>query len=276
MCIRDRPGTIQLYNLPLPNAEILLPIDTLPGVPCNHPLADMTRFHAMPWATNGEDVYFSSGHYPEFDNTFLEIYKYNGSRITKIAEAHDLANPTSQVYALGLTIWHGELLLWQISQGETWLRMLVGNRFVDFIDLSSTSPWNTNQDGYAAIYNLAGSLWACGKSGSDYGFMHAKGYSDGHLITSWLDMDRPGRLKRLNRLTAHIQGHCTGATITISYKADGATSWTQAVATANSEYILADNIAQDFYRLQVKVAIADTSATPQDVRLDSLSVRYTT
>ena len=89
-------------------------------------------------------------------------------------------------------------------------------------------------------------------------------------------MDKPGRLKRLNRLTAHIQNHCPGATVTLSYKADGAAAWTQAQATADSEVILADNIAQDFYRLQVKVAIADTSATPQDVRLDSLSVRFTT
>jgi len=153
------PGTIQLYNLPLPNAELLLPIDTLPDVPCNHPLVDMTRFHAMPWATNGEDVYFSSGHYPEFNNTRLDIYRYNGSRIQKEAEAYDLANPTSAVYAMGLTIWHGELLLWQIANGETWIRMLVGDRFVDFVDLSSTAPWNAAQDGYTALYNLAGSLW---------------------------------------------------------------------------------------------------------------------
>jgi hypothetical protein len=272
-------AAIQLFHLPLTNVDNvtpeLLPIDTIPNVPGNHPIADQTRNHIMPWANNGEDIYFSSGHYPEFDNPRLDIYKYNGSRVQKIAEAHDLTNPTTSVYAFGLTFWHGELLLYQVGPTATWVRMLVGDRFVDFHELSSTSPWDTQASGYSALYNLAGTLFLTGINGSDEGFIHSKGYSDGHLITSWLDMDRPGHPKRLNRLTANIQGHCPDATVTIYYRVDGATAWTSAVATANAANIEADNLGVDFRRLQIKVAIADTSATPQDVRLDSISVRDT-
>jgi hypothetical protein len=47
------------------------------------------------------------------------------------------------------------------------------------------------------------------------------------------------------------------------------------VATANSERIVLDNIGTTFYRLQVKIAIADAGTTPTDVRIDSLSVHYT-
>jgi hypothetical protein len=269
---------IQLFHLPLTNvANVtpeLLPIDTIPNVPGNHPIADQTRNHIMPWANNGEDIYFSSGHYPEFDKTRLDIFKYNGSQVSKIAEAHDLADPTSSVYAFGLTFWHGELLMYQVAAADTWVRMLVGDRFVDFHELSSTVPWSTQTSGYSSVYNLAGTLFITGDNTTPAaGFIHSKGYSDGHIITSWLDMDRPGHPKRLNRLTANIQGHAAGATVTIYYRVDGATSWTSAVATANAANIEADNLAIDFRRLQLKVAITDTGSS--DVRLDSITARYT-
>jgi hypothetical protein len=269
------PGAIQLYNLPLPNAENLLPIDTLPGIPGLAIVADATRNHQMPWATDGENVFFTSGHLPEFDNTSMDIYKYNGSRIYKIAEAYDLANPTSAVYDFGLTAWRGELLLYQLAQSNTYIRMLVGDRFVDFVDLSGTDPLDSAQNGYSAIFNLAGRLFVCALDGSDYGFLASKGYQDGHLETSYLDMDKPGRLKRLHRLTAHVQDHASAVTVTISYKLDDDSSWTQAAATANADRIVADNLALDFYRLKLKLAIADTGDTPTDTRIDSLSARYT-
>ena len=270
-------GRLQIFNLPLSNPDVLLPVDVIPNIPVHHPLASaMSRYHVMPWANDGENVYFLSGHYPEFNNSRVDVYRYRGSRVEKIAECHDLAHPANNVYCFGLHVWHGELLIYQQASADTWVRMLVGDRFVDFHELSGTAPFNS-MTAYTptAVYNLAGRLFFTAKSGSDEGYLHHKGYSDGHLITSWLDMDHPGHLKRLNRVTVHIQGACAGATVTVSRELDGAGSWTQLVATANSERIVLDNIAQDFYRMRLKVAIADTSSTPQDVRIDSIDVRYT-
>ncbi len=271
-------AAIQLFHLPLTNVDNvtpeLLPIDTIPNVPGNIPIADQTRNHIMPWANNGEDVYFTSGTYPEFDQPRLDVFQYNGSRVKKIAEAHDLANPTSSVYAFGLTFWHGELLMYQVAPAATWIRMLVGDRFVDFHELSSTVPWSTQSSAWSAVYNLAGNLFVAGLNTTPAtGFVHSMGYSAGHLITSWLDMDTPGHPKRLNRLTANVEGHAAGATVTIYYRVDGATSWTSAVATANAANIEADNLGVDFRRLQLKVAITDTGDS--DVRLDTITARYT-
>ena len=136
----------------LPNAENLFPIDTIPGVPGQVLTADATRNHHMPWASDGENVFFTSGHMPEFDQARMYVYKYNGSRIYKIGEEDDLVDPTSYAYDFGLTVWRGELVMYQFAQENTWLRMLVGDRFVDFVDLSATSPLTLTQDGYSAIY----------------------------------------------------------------------------------------------------------------------------
>jgi hypothetical protein len=150
--------------------------------------------------------------------------------------------------------------------------MLIGDALIDFCPLTVTAISD-----YSTVYNIAGNLVIPARNATPAeGFFRPSGYQDGHVITSRLDFGYPGRLKRINRLTALIDNIATKLTCTIYYRTDDATAWTEAVATANDRRVSVDLTDVTCYVLQLKVAIAETTTNTLDYAIEAISVTYTT
>jgi hypothetical protein len=236
----------------------------LPGEPGSYPSA------GCPFCIHDNDLYMLSGDMPNPDGTVTrDLLVYTGYRIERVAR---IQNGTASPASIGLVSWRGELIYYEATTSNLELKMLIGNAFIDLYTNASYSGSGINP----LVASLAGSLVFTAKSGSDEGIYHmgTTALQDGDLETSYLDGGLPGVQKRLINLTMHVKGATSATTKTLSYKVDDASSYTQAVTeTDATEQLTAESLGVEFYRLRIKAALADTSATA-DVRITGLSYTY--
>jgi hypothetical protein len=182
-----------------------------------------------------------------------------------------LASPAAR----GLTSWRGELLYYEPYSGDPNVRLMVGDRFYSFLPDTASIPYTATTNPIVA--SLAGELIITGDVSGTEGIHHAgsSAYADGYAVSSWLHCDHPGQEKRLQRIAVHLDTATANTSITLKYRVNGATSWTQAATqTQATTYLVADNIGVDFYTLQIRVDLADTSTTTQ-IKILAWSVHYT-
>ena len=205
----------------------------------------------------------------------MDVFTFDGTRIEQIARLTDLPAFTS-VRSAGLLAWRDEILLWCINTAGTSqeIRMLLGPPGSQGAHAIDFAPITATNSSYSAVYSLGGDLIVVAKSGSDEGFYHTSGLQDGYVVTSKLDFGSPGRLKRLNRITALVSDNYGDAYTDIRIKTDDDSSWT-ALATFqdNSNRIAVDSSIQ-FYTLQVRVDLDDDSETNLDYGIDAISIVY--
>jgi hypothetical protein len=241
-----------------------------------HNATGMYRTGGVMFTLHNDDLYFSPGYYtrPTALKAF-DLYRFTGSRIDRIANALTMGagNPATW----GLLSWQGELLFAAPQgAGNPNVQILVGNRFQPFLQ-SSTIDVTTPTVPIVAVAN--GSVLLTGIVGANQGIYHAGtgSFQDGYLVTSYLDMGHPGRKKRLHRLTLYVDDATAATTLTLAYRIDDTDAYTTAAtATAALASLSAELTASavEFYRLQVKASLADSSVTAQDIKIVALSCHY--
>ena len=87
-------------------------------------------------------------------------------------------------------------------------------------------------------------------------------------------MGRPGRQKRLERITVLLSGAASNFKPTIKYRVDDTTSWTTATTGNNSRRVSVGGLGVDFYTLQVQVLLDDDTGNDEDIRIEAISVLY--
>jgi len=117
-----------------------------------------------------------------------------------------------------------------------------------------------------------------GKAADTEGIYHlptSGSLQDGYLITSRLDMDCPGRQKRLLRLTVLLDGAAVDFDVIIKYRTDDTAAWTTAVTSDDTTRVTVDiTTAVTFYTLQVRVDLDDDTGNDEDIRIGAVSVLY--
>lgn len=257
-------GALALFRLPDYSPVTLHQLAQLEATTGNEPSASPFTDGCL-FTTHNHDLFFTSGWYAAA--TALDLYRFDGSRIERVTQITGL--PTlANVRSAGLAVWRGELLFWYIhaSSGAHLVKLLVGDAFIDFC------PASFAVSSHSCIYSVAGDLISPGKSGSAEGFYRTSGLQDGYVQTARLDCGYPGRVKRLDRITAIVSGHHASFNVVLKYRTDDSDTWTTAVTTANTRRITADPIGVHFYTVQLRIEFDDNSGLNLDYSLDDLSV----
>jgi hypothetical protein len=221
---------------------------------------------------HGDEVYFSPGYYDRpGGQVALNVYSFNGSRIERVTEiAHDPnAGGSGFPAGAGLLSWRGELLYWAMEGTAQTFKILRGGKFTEFPSLAATATTNP----FAAV--VGGHLIATADDTNEgIHYLQDAALDDAYVVTSKLDMGRPGKEKRLERLTVLVDDHASGFKPTIKYRTDDATSWTTAVAGNNSRRVSVGSLGVNFYTLQLQILLDDDTGSNEDIRLEALSVIY--
>jgi hypothetical protein len=235
----------------------------LPGDTTTYPAA------GCPFCAHDNDLYLLSGEMANPDGTVTrDLLAYTGYRVERIARIEDAS---ASALGCGLISWRGELIYYEFTASAATFKMLIGNNFIDF---ATPASYTAAPNPIAA--NLGGEIVFTGEEDSDEGIYHLGGSAlqNGNVETAYLDGGRPGVMKRLIKLTMHVENPSSLTVKTLSYKTDDASSYTQAAtATSAAEMLAATSLGVPFYRLRIKAALADTSTT-RDVRIAGLSYTY--
>lgn len=224
------------------------------------------------YVLHGDEVYFSPGYYTTLESKIaLNVYSFNGSRIERVDTIEHAVNTGGSGYptSAGLLSWRGELLYYALEGTAQTFKVLKGGRFTEFPTLSATA----SAQPFAAV--VGGHLVATADDTNEgVHYLTTGTLSDGYVVTSKLDMGRPGREKRLERITVLLDDHAASFKPTIYYRVNDATTWTSAVAGSNSRRVSVGSLGVDFYTLQVKVLLDDDTGNNEDIRLEGISVLY--
>lgn len=264
---RTHGGHLALLRLADAPPATLHQVAQFEGVSGNEPSAAPFTDGCL-FAVHEGRLYFTSGWYEGMGA--LDVWAFDGSNIARAAQLADLPQ-RAEVRAAGLLNWRGELLFALVRRTQTAhaLKLLVGEAFVDFCP----APFTPSD--YACFYTLAGALATPARCGNSEGFIHTAGLQDGYVETSRLDMGYPGRVKRLDRLTALLSGADAGFSVTLQYRTDDTSAWTTATRASGTRRVQADPSSTYFYTLQVRVALEDTRGADLDYALDELAITYT-
>ncbi len=263
---RTQGGQLALLRLPDVNPVILHEPGRL-EVACGNEAAASPFTDGCPFAVHDNALYFTSGYYAQ--SGVVDVYRFDGHNVERVSQLVDL--PTlAETRSAGLLVWRGELLYFTVhrTSGAHVLRMRVGDGWVDFCPASFTAS------DYSCFYSLAGALCSPARSGSTEGFVHTSGRQNGYVETARLHLHQPGRLKRLDRLAALVSGAHAGFTVTLKYRADDAADWVTAGSGSNARRVSAEVRGVEFYTLQVRVEVADSSGGELDYALEDVSVVY--
>lgn len=235
--------------------------------------------HGLLFAMYDDEIYFSPGRVHRFDtDRDLPIYRFNGSRVDWVAT---VVNDPSSTETVGLAVWEGRLVYYELDKGGSQVfKVLVGGAFVDLpdvtpVEVSGYRPW---------LGVLGGDLVVTGNDTTNgEGLYHAGGthdvtssaLADGSVATSWLDMDRPGREKRLEQITVVLDGAVTDFKVVVKYRTDDNTSWTTATTGNNTTVVRATALGVAFYKVQLKIELDDDTDGQHDIRIAGISVIYT-
>jgi len=275
---RGDDGTMSIYRLPDAATETPKAMQELAHVPGSGDLPD----YGLLFTNHQDKIYFSPGRQPRFDsNRDIPIYSFNGSQITRAAVITATAVSASE--AVGLTSWQDQLLFYALDTGgDQVLKIMVGDGFADLPTISpavtaSYVPW-LGVMGTSEIV-MSGNDASSGEGVYHIGGTHEMGntdLADGTLVTAWMDMGFPGKEKYLNSITVLLTAANANVEPEVYYRVNGATDWTTATTTANVTRANAENLKTSFFTLQVRVIIDDnnTTASKQDIRIDTMSVRY--
>lgn len=266
---RSLDGTIAAHTLnpASPNlntvAHILAPPSNLPT-------------NGSCYVNHDGQIYFSPGRFKKPDATYdLDIYSFNGSRIEHVAR---ISGTASGLVAAGLLSWRKNLIYYALEEGDAAsaqiFNLLVGDTFNVFAPL--TAGAYSGFDPYA--YSLGGELilTACTNVPA-YKFHHLGDDSlqDGYVMTSYLDMGHPNKVKRLERITALLDAKKTDFKILLKYRTDDTAGWTTAVTGNDTHRPSVEDIGAEFYRIQLRVDLDDDSSPgDEDIAIESVSCLY--
>ena len=219
-----------------------------------------------------DEVYFSPGYYNRPGSEIgLNIYSFNGSRIQHVAEIRHAPNTGGGGFpaGAGLLSWRGELLYWAMEGTSQIFKVLKGGRFAEFPSLAATATTNP----FAAV--VGGHLIATADDTNEgIHYLQDTVLDDGYVVSSKLDMGRPGKQKRLEQIAVLLDDRASDFKPTIKYRVDDATSWTTAVVGNNSRRVSVGGLGVDFYTLQLQVLLDDDTAGNKDIRIEAVSVIY--
>lgn len=192
----------------------------------------------------------------ELDSKALyRIVAFNGARITTVPKAR-LPFATHA----GLVTWRDKLLLYAATNTATNLYVLHDGGFTAYGSISA--PPGT---GYTPhIDTLGDELCIFTSSGVHRTSLDT--FQTGSVQTPYVHGSSATLRKRLERVTLIATGT---ATLTLSYRADDDTSWTQ-ISTGSASMLTASHLGIEFYTIQFKAEITATS----DIRLASISILY--
>jgi len=275
---RGDDGTMTIHRLPDAATDVPKALQEVARIAGSGDLPDS----GLLFAHHDDKVYFSPGRRPRFDsNRDVPIYSFNGSQITRVPTI--TATAVSTLEAVGLIPWQDHLLFYALDNGgDQALKVLAGDGWAD---LPTASPAVTaNYTPWLGVMATSEILMAGNDASTGEGIYHLGGtheatntdLADGTLISAWLDMGSPGKEKYLNSITVLLDGAAASFAPEIYYRVNNATAWTTGTTTANTYRANVENLKTSFYTLQLKVVLHDDNASgsKQDIRIDSLSVRY--
>ena len=224
-------------------------------------------------------AYFSPGRYVDPDGVYaLDIYSYNGTYVEQIAHVRTTATAAN---AMGFITWRGELLFYASYSGSGVIltKLMVDRSASQEESFTEFSPLTADHQSAFdhLLWNLGEELVVLGQAAASEGVYHtgAGALADGYLVTSYLDMDSPGRPKRLETLTVLVDTAATDFKVLIKYRVDDTAAWTTAVTGNNTHRVTAAHLGVKFFRLQVRVEIDDDSGNDVAGAVEAVSVRYT-
>jgi len=205
----------------------------------------------------------------------IDAYAFNGSRIERAAYL-DGQPAATDPDASGLLVWNNRLVYYRLdvsaNNGHTF-KVLAGDTFVDYAPLS----------GYGGAGLLTPVAWALGdylvvtSAGGGDGQLHYANRSslqDGYVVTSRLDMGYPGRKKRLEQITAILDGAAADFKTVVKYRVDDVGGWTTATTADNSRIARVAGLGVEFYLLQLRVELDDDTGNEEDIGLECVAVTY--
>lgn len=255
-------GRVVIHRVSVPSATVLHEAGRLP------PVSPTWTAHGSLFAVHDDVLYFSPGPYTDASGVNVtQFWTWNGSRVERLTELRD----TAVADTIGLTTWRGELIYYELANGVAQVfKVLVGDHFVDF------APLAVGGNLVKLCAGLGIELVVTGKPSTTEGIYRlptSGSLQDGHLITSKLDMDKPGRLKLLTRITVLLDGAATDFKVGVRYRVDEATSWTGVVTGNNLRRVTID-LAVEFYTVQFKVELDDDTGNDEDIAIESVSCLY--
>jgi hypothetical protein len=206
----------------------------------------------------------------------LNVYSFNGSRAERVCEIRHAPNAGGSGFpaAAGLLSWRGELLYYALEGTAQTFKVLRGGAarpaaFCAFPTLSATA----SAQPFAAV--AGGHLIATADDTHEgLHYLRESAADDGSLVSSRLDMGRPGRQKRLERIAVLLSDAAASFGCTIEYRADDTAAWTDAGTDTNTRRAVAAGLGDLFYTLQLQITLDDDSGNDEDVRIEALSVTY--
>ena len=270
---RGDDGTLSLYRLPdrSNNAPT-----TLPTLSTLHGTGDYPTKGRL-FTIHNDELYFSPGRIRTLGGSvtryWIGIYRFTGSHIEFVTR---LLNIPFNPETVGLLTWQDQLVYYALNQGDSdpQIKLMLGNAWIDFDPLSvdeenNYSPW---------IGTLNGHLVTSAHDDTNGEGVHYAGrgtLADGHIVTSRLHFDSPGREKRLEQITVILDGAATDFKIVVKYRVDDATSWTTATTGNNTRIVRATSIGASFYTLQIHIDLDDDSGGNKDIRIAAINAIIT-
>ena len=262
-------GHVLLHRLPIEaSTPKLATVASIPSSRGDQQLSGLigTNFRALLW----DKLYFSTGRDKLLDGSEgINLFTFNGTTV-ELVTSYSFTNSALLFY--GLLPWHDHVLVYELAANSQVFKLLEGNGWATGI------PGLTLVSG-PTIFNLfapGGELVLLTISGSDEGirYLSHDTLSDGHIITPWLDMQQPGRQKRLESITVLMDGRTNNFKVPIKYRVDDTGSWTTAATGNNTLRPTATGIGEAFYTLQVRIDLDDDTGGNQDHRIQAIDVLF--
>jgi len=199
-----------------------------------------------------------------------DLWVFDGSTARHISTLR-----LSAVYYLNLFSWNDRLMLHSFNHTSNvhTVYALIGDTFTPALPTVTEETTIYSP----AVHPVGDDLILFTGNVGAHGFQTAgrANLADGSVITSYLDMEYPGQLKRLNKITVLMDGATTNYKVVVSHRIDDTAAWTTDLTTSNT---LIPSITFPtttvFYLLQVRVAIDDDSGSNLDHRILDIAVDY--
>jgi len=93
------------------------------------------------------------------------------------------------------------------------------------------------------------------------------------LTTAWLSMDSAPQLKKLHAIGIFLDTHDANISVKIEYRVQGQTTWTTALASGAGQRIIVQDLAIEFYQLQLRYTLSNAGNATQ-VAIAAISAQY--
>jgi len=224
------------------------------------------------YTIHDDHVYFSPGYLNATGSQImLPIYQFNGSWIEHVTNIQHDPNTGGSGFptGAGLLSWRGKLIYYALEGTSQIFKALHGDKFIDYPALTATATSTP------IAANAGGTLVTVADDTNEgVHYLQDSTMADADLITSWYDMDSPGKEKRLEAFTVVLSDKATSFTIRPYYRLNPGDSWT-ALTTATNDHLATDtDLGISFYTIQFKVTLDDDTGNNEDIRIESISAIY--